>query len=105
MWRLGGLLAAGCLIGWPPAAHAGTLESTGPTLAPTIPVIPAPQVVPHPEAQPAPAVQPPEAPRYTCPRSQYLDCMPPVQGAKKALCGEEYLKWATAHCAGLRVVY
>jgi hypothetical protein len=115
MWRLPLLLAVGCVVGSLAGAEAGSQGSTetiaqsgvsgGPTLTPTIPVIPAPQPVPQRETKPAPAVQPPEAPRRECPPTRYIDCMPPVGETKRPLCNEEYLDWAKTHCPHVQVVY
>jgi hypothetical protein len=78
--------------------------SGGPSLTPTIPVIPAPQPTPQQGAGPAPAVQPPEA-RFECPKTRYIDCMPVIQGTQRPMCTKEYLEWAKAHCPDLQVVH
>jgi len=57
--------------------------------------------------QPAPSVMPPKdrPVAYECPRTKYINCMPPIQGEARALCAPEYLKWVKAHCPGVEVVY
>ncbi len=52
-----------------------------------------------------PGVEPPEAPRYTCPSTPYVNCMPPVEKSARSRCSPEYLRWAKEHCPGFKVVY
>jgi hypothetical protein len=56
---------------------------------------------------PTPDVSLPE-PRpvvYECPRTKYINCMPPVQGEAKVFCSKKYLDWARRHCPDVNVVY
>jgi hypothetical protein len=52
-----------------------------------------------------PGVEVPEAPRYTCPPTPYINCMPPVEKSGRKWCDPEYLQWAKGHCPGLRVLH
>ena len=56
---------------------------------------------------PNPPVPPPDARpvAYECPRTKYINCMPPIQGEARALCSPEYLEWVRVHCPGVEVVY
>jgi hypothetical protein len=56
---------------------------------------------------PAPSVLPPAGKpvEYECPRTKYIDCMPPVPEEKRLLCSPEYLKWIKEHCPDVEVVY
>ena len=49
--------------------------------------------------------QKPEVPKYECPKTPYINCMPPVQEIYKPMCTKEYLEWAKSHCTGFEVVY
>ncbi len=49
--------------------------------------------------------QKPEVPKYECPKTRYINCMPPVQEIYKPMCTKEYLEWAKRHCTGFEVVY
>jgi hypothetical protein len=83
---------------------AQSLPAGGPSLTPTIPVIPSPQPTPRQGAGPAPAVQPPEV-RYECPKTAYIDCMPMIHGTNQPMCTKEYLEWAKDYCPGVQVVH
>lgn len=38
-----------------------------------------------------------------CPRTRYINCMPPVKD--RAMCDPEYLRWVKEHCPDVEVVY
>ncbi len=72
----------------------------------TAPVVSAQPPAPAPDSQPiTPAVEPPEGRKFECPKTRYINCMPPVQEIFKPMCTEEYLEWAKRHCTGFEVVY
>ncbi len=52
-----------------------------------------------------PGVDVPEAPRYTCPPTPYINCMPPVEKSARRWCDPEYLEWAKGHCPAFKIVY
>ncbi len=52
-----------------------------------------------------PAVEPSDIPHYVCPKTKYIDCMPPVREEKREVCSQEYRKWAESNCPGIRFVY
>lgn len=52
-----------------------------------------------------PAVEPPGEPRYICPSTEYINCMPPVEKSARGRCNPEYLKWVKDHCSGLKILY
>lgn len=56
---------------------------------------------------PAPPVKPPGGGpvAYECPRTKYINCMPPIRGEARALCAPAYLEWVKANCPGVEVVY
>lgn len=39
----------------------------------------------------------PTQPKYTCPKTDWIDCMP-NPGSPKAQCTDDFLKWAKANC-------
>jgi hypothetical protein len=43
----------------------------------------------------------PTTTKYTCPESEYVDCMPPI-GIKKTECSSAFLQWATENCPGFQ---
>ncbi len=58
----------------------------------------------QPEKQP-PENGRPKQPRKICPRSRYIDCMPPVKEESRKMCSKEYLDWIKKHCPDVEVVY
>jgi hypothetical protein len=62
-----------------------------------------------PEGQPVDKADQPvngdEDSRRKCPRTEYINCMPPVSGPAKAFCDPDYLRWVKEHCPGVKVVY
>ena len=86
--------------------RAMKVSDAGPTPGLTIPVVRERPPVPDPDSQPVrPAVQTPEVPKYECPKTRYINCMPPVQEIDRPMCTKEYLDWAKRHCTGFEVVY
>ncbi|MFB3883824.1 MAG: hypothetical protein ACE144_01275 [Thermodesulfobacteriota bacterium] len=72
----------------------------------TIPIVPTRPLVLDPDGQPiSPTVEPPDPTKYECPKTRYINCMPPVQEIFKPMCTEDYLEWAKRHCTGFEVVY
>jgi hypothetical protein len=57
------------------------------------------------QGQIAPAVKPVVTDAYVCPRTRYINCMPPVPKEKQAMCSRDYLDWAKSNCPGVKVVY
>lgn len=55
----------------------------------------------------APPAQPPDSrpASYECPRTKYIDCMPPVRGEARRLCSPEHLEWIGRNCPDVKVVY
>lgn len=47
----------------------------------------------------------PGAAKYECPKTRYINCMPPVKDGDRAMCSEDYLEWVKSHCDGVEVVY
>ena len=43
--------------------------------------------------------------RKVCPRSRYIDCMPPVKEENRLMCSMEYLEWIKEHCPDVEAVY
>lgn len=39
---------------------------------------------------------------YTCPGSEWVDCMPSVDAPKNYQCENAFLTWAKAHCPGFK---
>jgi hypothetical protein len=90
--------------GWPDKVMKISEADTIPRLPITI-VSPQPPV-PDPDSQPvSPDDQTPEVPKYECPKTRYINCMPPVQEIDRPMCTKEYLEWAKSHCTGFKVVY
>jgi hypothetical protein len=46
-----------------------------------------------------------KTPEYTCPHSQYINCMPPVGKERQKMCSKSYLEWVKSNCPGVKVVY
>ncbi len=44
-------------------------------------------------------------PHKGCPKTSYINCMPPVPKESRSMCSEGYLQWAREHCPGVKVVY
>jgi hypothetical protein len=88
------------------ADRAMKISDADPIPGLTISVVPTRPPVPETDSQPAsPDDQTPEAPKYECPKTRYINCMPPVQEIDKPMCTKEYLEWAKSHCTGFEVVY
>lgn len=86
--------------------RAMKVSETDPIPGLTIPIVPTRPPVPEPDSQPErPDDQTPEGPKYECPKTRYINCMPPVQEINKPMCTKEYLEWAKSHCTGFEVVY
>lgn len=41
-------------------------------------------------------------PKFTCPQTEWIDCMPVVDAARKYQCQPPYLNWAKANCPGFQ---
>lgn len=39
---------------------------------------------------------------YTCPETEYVDCMPNVGGGTKPQCEKDFLSWAQENCSGFK---
>lgn len=52
-----------------------------------------------------PSTRAPEAVKYECPETRYINCMPLVKESDKDKCAEDYLEWVKSHCPGVQVVY
>lgn len=39
---------------------------------------------------------------YTCPETEYVDCMPSVGGGAKPQCEKDFLSWAQENCSGFK---
>ncbi len=53
----------------------------------------------------SPPMRPADQPAMSCPQTRYIDCMPPVSAARRAMCGKQYLEWLKVNCPGVEVVY
>ncbi len=47
----------------------------------------------------------PVDPRYACPSTRYVNCMPPLDKSDRGRCDPEYLRWVKSHCPAVEVVY
>jgi hypothetical protein len=41
---------------------------------------------------------------YTCPKSEWVDCMPTIGLDKSSQCGQSYLDWVRANCPNFKGV-
>jgi hypothetical protein len=100
----GDTLLGAAMDGWPYSTMKVSEADPIPRL--TIPIVPPRPSVPDPDSQPvSPDDQTPGVPKYECPKTRYINCMPPVQEIDKPMCTKEYLEWAKSHCTGFEVVY
>jgi hypothetical protein len=44
-------------------------------------------------------------PKFECPKTHYVNCMPPIKPAQRPLCSKEYKAWVQTHCPGVEFVY
>lgn len=76
-------------------------------LTPPVPPVPSPDpalVTPDQGGTPQ-GPRPPERPRFRCPETRYVNCMPPVPESRRSTCSRAYLEWMKAHCPNAEVVY
>ena len=52
-----------------------------------------------------PTPAPPAEPKFECPKTQYVNCMPPIKDTQRPLCSKEYKEWVKTHCPGVEFVY
>jgi hypothetical protein len=92
-----------------PCEPTGVLLSqvTGPAASPSEPGVDSSSALPvEPRVRPGEALtNSPEQPRKSCPKSAYINCMPPVPRERRPFCSREYLQWVKGHCPGVMVVY
>jgi hypothetical protein len=97
------------------APVAGRAAAPEPTILPPIltgpppaltPTLPAPQnpIPVLPDAKP-PVQATPVEPKFECPKTPYVDCMPPINGTQRPLCSKEYKERVKARCPGVEFVY
>jgi len=43
--------------------------------------------------------------KFICPESDYINCMPIVEGEAKWFCSKEYLDWAKENCPEFEITY
>ena len=85
-------------------ASGAPLTTGQPTpLTPPVPPPDAMPVTPNPGGT-SEGPRPPGA-QFQCPKTRYVDCMPPVQNGRRESCTREYLEWMKAHCPNSQVVY
>jgi hypothetical protein len=89
--RLGGVVALAFAL-------AGPASAVEPAMAPESP--PAASS----DSQAKQAVEPGKFP-HQCPKSAYLNCMPPVSAELRPFCHRDYIEWAKSHCPHFEVVY
>ena len=96
----------------PIAGHAAAPEPTllppvqtgsPPSLAPALPLPQNPTPVLPDARTPSPAT--PGEPKFGCPKTRYVNCMPPIKPAQRPLCSKEYKAWVPTHCPGVEFVY